>query len=338
VGERADRPRRARDRRRRLRRPAQRRGRRHAAAAAGDAGGGGGGGSDLVEPARLLASRGVRVFGVAVGSEQVAPDAAVERVDAPDWIYKDDTFRAAALLRLDGLAGREVTVELRRAGSAVTLKSGTTTPTSDRATTVVEFDDQPAEVGPIDYEVSVKPVEGEAVAENNVRRLRVTVKRDKLNALVIEDQPRWEYRYLTNYLERDQRVKLQKVLFQAASVANVERPEPVMASPANEGTDAQLLPDTPEKWAAFDLIVLGDVPPERLGPEQQAMLARAVKDRGAAMVIIAGLGNMPARYLDAADGNPVAARRPGANDATSVADLLPSNSPARGPRRTSPPT
>ena len=30
--------------------------------------------------------------------------------------------------------------------------------------------------------------------------------------LIIEDQPRWEYRYLANYLQRDQRVKLQTIL------------------------------------------------------------------------------------------------------------------------------
>jgi hypothetical protein len=142
-------------------------------------------------------------------------------------------------------------------------------------------------------------VADEAVAENNAQRLRVSVRADKLNVLVVDEEPRWEYRYLTNYLERDARVKLQKVLFQPAAVVGVDRPEPRMASPANDATEAQFLPDTPAAWAAFDLIVLGDVPPERLGETQQASLAKAVTDRGAALVVIAGPLNMPARYAEA---------------------------------------
>jgi hypothetical protein len=260
---------------------------------------GGTGRADLVEPSRLLAARDVRVFTVAIGSEQVAPDATVEQIDAPDWIYKDDTLRTAALLRLDGLAQKPVTVEFRRAGVAEALKSESITPQTPQATKLVRFEDKPKDVGALEYEIAIKPVEGETLAANNVQRFRVTAKRDRLNALVIDDQPRWEFRYLTNYLERDQRVKLQKVLFAPATVAAVERPQPVMASPANESPEAQLLPDTLDKWSAFNLIVVGDVAPQQLGAKQQEFLAKTVKDRGAALIFIAGASNMPARYTPA---------------------------------------
>ena len=282
-------------------------------------------GGDLVEPARLLASRDVRVFTVGLGSDQVAPDATVEQVDAPDWIFKDDTLRASALLRLDGLAGKPVTVEFRRQGQPP--QTQTVTPQTDRATQLVTFRDKPVDAGMYEYEIVVNELPDETVKENNTQRLRVTVKKDKLNALVIEDQPRWEYRYLANYLERDQRVKLQKVLFQAANIADVDRPAPVMASPENPSAEAQLLPDTVEKWSAFDLIVLGDVPPERLTEQQQAFLARAVTDRGATLLLIAGQFNMPFRYAGAAAGGngdgAAAAGATTAGRARSVHDLLP---------------
>jgi hypothetical protein len=140
------------------------------------------------------------------------------------------------------------------------------------------------------------PLEEEAVKENNAQSMRVSVKKDKLNVLIIEDQPRWEYRYLANYLQRDQRVKLQTILLQPALIADVQRGEPRKASPKNDRTEADLLPATKGEWAAFDMIVLGDVPKERLDEEAQKHIVAAVKDRGAAALLIAGLFNMPQRF------------------------------------------
>jgi hypothetical protein len=251
-------------------------------------------GGDLVEPARLLASRGVRVFTLALGSEQAASDAAVEQLDAPDWVYHDDTLRAAALLRLDGLAGKPVTVDFYRGDTKIDSK--TVTPSGDHATQVVHFTDKPPEAGVFEYDVRVAPLPDEAVKENNRLSARVAVKKDKLAVLVVEDMPRWEYRHLVNYLSRDQRVKLQTVLLQPARVENVTPPQPVRASPTNAGVEAQLLPQRPQDWAAFDLVVLGDVPKEALGEGDQRNLATAVRDRGTALLLIAGQFNMPQRY------------------------------------------
>jgi hypothetical protein len=251
-------------------------------------------GGDLVEPARLLASRGVRVYTLALGSEQAASDAAVEQLDAPDWVYHDDTLRASALLRLDGLAGKPVTVDFYRGDAKIDSK--TLTPSGDHTTQVVHFTDKPPEAGVFEYDVRVAPLPDEAVKENNRLSARVAVKKDKLAVLVVEDMPRWEYRHLTNYLSRDQRVKLQTVLLQPARVENVTPPQPVRASPTNTGVEAQLLPQRPQDWAAFDLVVLGDVPKEALGEGDQRNLATAVRDRGTALLLIAGQFNMPQRY------------------------------------------
>lgn len=249
---------------------------------------------DPVEPARLLASRGVRVFTVALGSEQVAADATVEQLEAPDWVYHDDTLRASALLRLDGLAGKPVTVEFYRAGTKV--DSSTVTPTQDRATHVVHFTDKPPAAGIFDYEVRIGELADEAVKENNHLATRVAVRKDKLGVLVVEDMPRWEYRHLVNFLSRDQRVKLQTVLLQPARVENVTRPPPVRASPRNQGVEAQLLPQQPHEWAAFDLVVLGDVPKEALSESDQQALVAAVRDRGTTLLLIAGQFHMPQRF------------------------------------------
>lgn len=261
-------------------------------------------GGDITEPAARLAEQGARVYTLAVGSRQIVRDAAVESVDAPDWIFKDDTLRASALLRLDGLSGQTCKVEFRRGDTVVDTQSVTlgNTDADKRAMRVVNFSDKPPEPGLYEYEVRIQPMPDEAVLDNNRQSVRVSVKKEKLHALVIENEPRWEYRYLTNYLSRDNRVQLQKVLLQPAKVPDVQLPTPVKASPTNPSDEAQLLPATKEEWAAFDMIVLGDVPPESLSPETQKNIAAAINDRGAALIVIAGPQYMPGGYA----GTPLA--------------------------------
>jgi len=255
---------------------------------------------DPAEPVRLLASRGIKVHTLLIGSREVSPDAAVDQIDAPEWIYKDDTLRASARIRLDGLSGRRIKVEFLR--GADVLDTQYVAAATKAETQTLAFTDKPPEGPGYEYQVRVEDVPGEINHENNRQTFRVAVKKDKLAVLVIDDQPRWEFRYLAAGLGRDPRVKLQSVLLHPARVENIDRPPPVMASVDNPKVEAQLLPETAAQWQAFDLIVLGDLPPETLNNAQQQYLATAVRDRGATLVVLAGPNHMPDQYA----GTPLA--------------------------------
>jgi hypothetical protein len=258
-------------------------------------------GGDPMEPARHLAAQGARIFTLTVGSHELARDAAVESIDAPDWIFKDDTLRVSALLRFDGLTGKPCTVELHRGPDLIDTQ--TFVPKTSHVSHIVTFHDKPPDAKLYDYDVHIVEMPEEATHDNNRQSFRVAVKSDKLHALIVEDQPRWEYRYLANYLARDNRVQLQTVLLEPARVADILPPTPIKASATNAQTiEAQILPQSKDEWAAFDLIVLGDVPIESLSTEAQQNIASAVRDRGAALLVIAGPQNMPGRYA----GTPLA--------------------------------
>lgn len=256
---------------------------------------------DPAETARLLAARGVRVYGILVGSALVSPDAAVEQVDAPDWIYRDDTLTARALIRLDGLQNQKIRVELLRAG--VVVSSETLAVTSAQSVEPVTFIDKPpvpptasAPSASFEYEIRAVPALGESNLANNRQSFRVTTRRDKLFALLIDDRPRWEFRYLATFLERDSRLKTQTILLNPAKIAGIASPPPVKASPNNPRPEAQLLPQTLEEWQAFDFLIIGDVPPSTFTPEQQQFIAASVRDKGATLITIAGERQMPAAY------------------------------------------
>ncbi|HUO10793.1 MAG TPA: hypothetical protein VM008_21000 [Phycisphaerae bacterium] len=252
---------------------------------------------DPTETARLLASRGARVYGLLVGSHEVSPDAAVEQIDAPDWIFKGDTLHAAAILRVDGLAGQTAHLELRRDGVAVDTKAVQVT--KNQQTEQVEFTDTPPDQsGAIEYTVDVAQMPGEVNTENNHAMFRVAVKKDKLYALVVDDVPRWEFRYLSAQFERDQRLHTQAVLLTPGGIERIGFGVPAKASPKNPRVEAQILPETKEEWQAFDLIVLGDVGPETLSAEAQQFIAAAVRDKGSTLITIAGRHNMPGAFAN----------------------------------------
>ena len=74
-------------------------------------------GGDPTSPARNLAARGIHVYGMLIGSHELSPDAAVEPVDFPDWIFVGDALQPARR-HPDGRPGRaNATVELRRDGA-----------------------------------------------------------------------------------------------------------------------------------------------------------------------------------------------------------------------------
>jgi hypothetical protein len=252
---------------------------------------------DAAAAAQQLGAQGAHVYALAMGSNQIAVDAAVEAVDAPDWVYKDDAVRASARVRADGLAGKPIDVELWRDGNKIDGKK--ITPGKAQQSDVVSFEDRRPEMGVHDYEIRIPELAGEENKENNRQGFRVAVKKDQLKMLVVEDQARWEYRHLVSYLSRDPRVKLQTVLFGPARIQDVSSPAPVAASPANPRVEAQMLPQTAEQWQAFDVIVLGDVAGGDLRPEQQKNLAAAVKDGGKTLIVIAGARNMPVAYSNA---------------------------------------
>jgi hypothetical protein len=254
-------------------------------------------GSEPQAPAQSLAARGTRVFTLMLGSRQLARDAAVDHVDAPDWVYSEDQVVISPVIKLDGLKGQTVTVELHRGNQVLDTKQIKVKTDQDKQR--LRLTDRPPEEGLYDYTVVVPPMPDEVVLDNNQQTVRVAVKKDRLNVLLIDDDPGWEYQFIRNYLARDHRVKLQVVLSNPAHIEQVQVPQGVVASPTqDEGKiDAQILPSSKEKWAAFDIVIMGDIPPEKFPADQQLSLTAALKEGSIkALLLLAGPRNMPMRY------------------------------------------
>ncbi|PIE22813.1 MAG: hypothetical protein CSA62_10210 [Planctomycetota bacterium] len=149
-----------------------------------------------------------------------------------------------------------------------------------------------------DYLLSFKvpPLPGETNPQDNITRRYLRVDSDKVRVLYIEEQPRWEYRYLKEALRRvDESIQFQCFLFDASHNFSQER---------SEGLAPLLrLPATREELFQYHAILIGDVPPSRFGAteEERARWFELLKDfveHGGGLGILSGELAMPDSYRE----------------------------------------
>ncbi len=256
--------------------------------------------------ARLARGR-VPVSTVLMGAGRGPRDAGLVRVDAPEKVLPGDAVDVRADLKLDGLAGQTVAVALVCDGRQVARQDVKVRSQAERRT--VQLSHVP-EAGPVAaYEVTVECDGPEAFTANNRRPVRVRVQPGKTRVLLVEDRPRWEFRYLKNlFADRDRTVSLQYVLLNGDRVAGQSKPRAVAASPTRPPGHVQAthLPAGRDAWLGFDVVILGDVGPAQLGADAMADIATFVTDRGGTLVVQAGRWHMPAAF----EGTPLAALLP----------------------------
>ena len=102
---------------------------------------------------------------------------------------------------------------------------------------------------------------------NNAARFRVEAKSKKLDVLLIDDEPRYEYRYLRELLRREEGVALKTLLFSADDAVR-----------EGDETAFAVRDFTRRRLAEFDAILIGDVPFERWGGKTQTLVDVATQD------------------------------------------------------------
>ncbi len=252
-------------------------------------------------PARELGSQGSPICPILTGSRRGSKDAAIIDLNHAQSIFLGDRVRLKADIKADGLRGKELVVKLRRDGQV--LQEEKIKVPEDGFRTTVRLSHQPAEKGIARYTVSIDPLEGELFANNNEWNCDVAVSDDRTNVLIIEDRPRWEFRYLRNlFYGRDKSVHLQYVLLHPDTLPGAPPPPDLPASAARKFGDceANRLPASVAEWRKFDVIIIGDVPPAILGEDAWRTIHDAVEQRGAMLIVIAGENAMPHAYTGSA--------------------------------------
>lgn len=240
--------------------------------------------ASVTEVAAECARLGVPLLVYAVGGSAagqiVLRDAAV-----PETLFVDDTVVVPVRFRGRGFKDAQVELVAKLNGHEVARKVVTLADGEDQRDTLsfvpLKHDVMP---GKQDFTVTVRVVTDAAQPADEVTKAVRVVDR-KLKVLVAESSPRWDFKFLQRALLRDRRVEATFWLTQADREA--------LAAPPFVPT----FPSTREELAAYDLLILGDLPAAAFTPAQLEAIRDYVAE-GGGVVHIAGRSGGPATWLN----------------------------------------
>lgn len=237
---------------------------------------------------------GVPIYPVGVGLPQTR-DVEIPFIFAEDVVFKGDTFPMYVRIKQRGYSGRTASLVVKRDDQivkeeTVTFGEGT------EWTQTVEI--TPTRQGTFTYSAQIDPFEDEMSVENNSRtKPGVRVIDKKIQVLVVENAPRWEFRFLMSVLLADRRrLKPTFVLYQADEDLVRQRGSGFRPD----------FPATLEELRRYNLVILGNVSSSLFTRDELADLEKYVRHDGGALLVIAGRNLMP----DSFKGTAVAALLP----------------------------
>jgi len=142
----------------------------------------------------------------------------------------------------------------------------------------------------------VPPFPEESNPTDNITRRYVRVDSDKIRVLYLEEQPRWEYKYIYQALRRvDKSIQVQCFLFEASDSFPQEHSEGLPS--------LERIPRTKAELFKYHVILIGDVAPYRFGKTEQERnewfdLVKDFVENGGGLGLISGVRYMPLAYRD----------------------------------------
>lgn len=259
-------------------------------------------GESPIEVAKILGARQVPIFSVGIGSQVRPRDLALVKVESPDAVFYQDRVRGQLTLKDDMPAGMRFKVTIEDGDKTLWEKQLTSDGTQLRK---VPFDfvvkeavearlaaskDTGVQVAgiPLELKVSVSQIEGDREPSNNTGSLRLRAVTQKRKVLVIDGRPRWESRYIRNLFDRDEQWEVNAV------IAGSRVGEQGFA----RGSGSEEFPTDAAQLAAYDLIILGEVPKSLWKDDELKWISDFVAKRGGALVLIDGSRGRFKEYAD----------------------------------------
>jgi len=237
---------------------------------------------------RLQAER-IPVVAVPLGSEEPLVDLALGASEAPVTAFLDDIVPVRVRIDRLGRGGDAPTgvVELIEKSTGRTLAETALPDTWEDDSETVTLTAKPGEAGESVWTIRIRPDTPDLIQENNTAEVTLELVDRPIRVAYFEGYPRWERHYLSTLLLRETSITSSALMLSTNKRYTQEGNREIAG-----------VPRSPEEWAAFDVIVIGDVRPSLLGTEQMAQLREHVAVRGAGLLWIGGPGFTPSAWAE----------------------------------------
>ena len=252
--------------------------------------------TDTVPPSVLRRLEGERVpiFAVPLGSPDPVRSVAVEQAESPGVAFAEDAVPVRARVVWSGQAPANLRAQLvdRATGEVLDETPVDTGDMADATGAWVTLTTNPGRAGTLDTEVRLAGVTADTDESDNAARVPIEVVDRPIRVLYLDGHPRWEHRYVKNLLLREGSID-STILLLASGRRFIQEGDTLIAR----------LPVSPEEWAEFDVVILGDLSPDQFGAEQLTQLAEHVAQRGAGLLWMGGPGPTPQAWFETPAGD-----------------------------------
>ena len=232
--------------------------------------------------AESLRERGVKVFTYGVGTTDPR-DISVGNIDLPAVALAEDAIPVTVKLNHRGMDGEKAKLIVTLAGVKAGEKEITLNSEGEQEITI------PIVAGkPNNYEIEarIETSGGEILDNNNKLSRGIRVLDSSLRVLMVESSPRWEFKYIQSMLLREKRIDLDCYL---AAV------DPAVAR-SDDTPYIEKFPENRKDLFSYDLIIFGDIDPEKIPENAITNISSFVSDSGGSLIILAGKKFNPSSY------------------------------------------
>lgn len=233
------------------------------------------------EIAQMAKEDGIPLYLYGMGITE-PKDIALRELSGPRGAFLKERAEFAVKVRAPGFNGTPAKLRLKVNGKVADEKEILL----NKAETEYQLGFSPEEKGECKVEAEIEPMEEETSRDNNTASTKIRVLDSKVKVLYVEQEPRWDFRYLLSTFQRDRRLDVKCVLLDG---------DPGIEA----GKDSPYLKDFPQERAeivANEIIVLGDVDPARLGPARMKLINEWVGELGGGIIFLAGPKHNPVQY------------------------------------------
>ena len=232
-------------------------------------------GSSPLKAVGSYRTRKVKIFGIGTGSKKFLPDLILKVDQVPSYCLLNEhvsiSFTVQSYLERD----IKTTITLKNTNGR-NVKKDIFIPAGEMSSD--SFLWKASRLGNQHLTIELPVQENELFEENNKSKMRINVRQEILNVLLVDSLPRWEYRFLKNALSRDPGIKVHSLLMHPG-LARGGGKDYIKAFPVEK-----------DKISKYDVVFIGDVGigESELSKKDLEAVAGIVKQQGSGLVFLPG--------------------------------------------------